>query len=204
MNSFGVVVEGITRAADFRINEDRIRTAALQAVNKVARDTRARAAREISAQLNLPRSYVSPASGRLAVRQKASKARPEAIITAKGRPVSLARYVVGSPGAGAGVTVSVKPGQSARLRRAFLLRLPQGSNSVTDTRFNAGLAIRLAPGEKINNKIQQVKLAKGLYLLYGPSVQQVFLSNEGRGVADDLADPTAEALEDEFLRLLKL
>ena len=202
MLQFAVMVEGVESLREIRDLGPRIKTAAAQAINKVARDQRAEAARRITDQVNLPKSYVSPAGGRLVVSQQAQKESLEARITARGRPTSLARFSRGTPGK-AGVTVEVKPGQASFMRRAFLIRLPQGS-TLTDSRFNLGLAIRLRPGERLQNKVRQVKLDKGLYLLYGPSVQQVFLNNEGKGVAADLADPTADYLEAEFTRLLAL
>ena len=202
MLQFAVMVEGVESLREIRDLGPRIKTAAAQAINKVARDQRTEAARRITEQVNLPKSYVSPAGGRLVVSQQAQKESLEARITARGRPTSLARFSRGTPGK-AGVTVEVKPGQASFMRRAFLIRLPQGS-TLTDSRFNLGLAIRLRPGERLQNKVRQVKLDKGLYLLYGPSVQQVFLNNEGKGVAADLADPTADYLEAEFTRLLAL
>lgn len=202
MLQFAVMVEGVESLREIKDLGPRIKTAAAQAINKVARDQRAEAARRITDQVNLPKSYVSPAGGRLVVSQQAQKESLEAKITARGRPTSLARFSRGTPGK-AGVTVEVKPGQTSFMRRAFLIRLPQGS-TLTDSRFNLGLAIRLRPGERLQNKVRQVKLDKGLYLLYGPSVQQVFLNNEGKGVAADLADPTADYLEAEFTRLLAL
>lgn len=202
MAQFAVMVEGVETLREIKELAPRVKFAAAQAINKVARDQRAEAARRITDQVNLPKSYVSPSGGRLVVSQKAQRTSLEARITARGRPTSLARFSRGTPGK-AGVTVEVKPGQSSYMRRAFLIRLPQGS-TLTDSRFNLGLAIRLRPGERLNNKVRQVKLDKGLYLLYGPSVQQVFLDNAGKGVADDLAEPTADYLEAEFSRLLSL
>lgn len=202
MLQFAVMVEGVETLREIKGLAPRVKFAAAQAINKVARDQRAEAARRITSQVNLPKSYVSPSGGRLTVSQQAQRTSLEARITARGRPTSLARFSKGSPGK-AGVTVEVKPGQSSYMRRAFLIRLPQGS-TLTDSRFNLGLAIRLRPGERLDNKVRQVKLDKGLYLLYGPSVQQVFLDNSGKGVADDLAEPTADYLEAEFARLLSL
>jgi len=99
--------------------------------------------------------------------------------------------------------VEVAPGRARYMKRAFFLRLPQGS-TLTDTQFNLGLAIRLRPGERIENKHTAVRFAKGLYLLYGPSVDQVFRSKDGSGAATDRAPVLAERLEQEFLRLLEL
>ena len=89
------------------------------------------------------------------------------------------------------------------MKRAFLIKLNKGGGQ-TDTQFNAGLAIRLRPGEKIQNKVRQVQLSKNLYLLYGPSVQQVFLDNQGSGVAEDMKGEVLDQLEREFLKLLNL
>lgn len=202
MTMFAVAVEGMETLADVRAVASETKLAAVRAINKVSRDQRAEAARRIGEQINIPRRQLGPSGGRLTVSKKATRTDLESRITARGRPTSLARFSRGSPGS-AGVTVEVKPGQASFMRRAFLIRLPQGS-TLTETRFNLGLAIRLRPGERISNKISQVKLSKGLYLLYGPSVQQVFLDNQEKGVADDLAEPTARKLEGEFLRLLNL
>lgn len=204
MAGFAVVVEGLETVRDFGDTKGKIARAAAQAINRTARDQRVRAARLIQAQVNLPARYVSPAEGRLAVSRQASAGKLEAAITARGRPTSLARFVQGSPGFNkAGLTVEVRPGQASFMKRAFLIKLNSGSGR-TDTQFNAGLAIRLKPGERIKNKIRQVQLSKNLYLLYGPSVQQVFLDNQGDGVAEDISGETLAKLEREFLRLLNL
>lgn len=202
MAQFAVAVEGIETLKDVQELGSRTKLAAVQAINKIARDTRAEAARRIGEQINLPKRSLAPKAGNLVVSKQAQRASMEARIKARGRPTSLARFSKGSPGK-AGVQVEVKPGQARFLRRAFLIRLPQGS-TLTETRFNLGLAIRLRPGESLDNKTKQVQLSKGLYLLYGPSIQQIFLNNQGKGVADDLTDPTAEALEAEIIRLLGL
>ena len=73
------------------------------------------------------------------------------------------------------------------MNRAFLMNLRSG---------NLGLAVRLAPGERIDNKRRMVQMSNGLYLLYGPSVDQVF-----RSVAEDVSADAGDFLEQEFLRL---
>lgn len=202
MAQFAVVAEGIETLRDIKDIGKDIRLRAAQAINKVARDQRVEAARRIRDQVNLPSRSLGPSAGNLTVAQKATRSKLEARIRARGRPTSLARFSRGQPGK-AGTTVEVKPGQARFMRRAFLIRLPQGS-TITETRFNLGLAIRLRPGEKLNNKIRQVQLAKNLVLLYGPSIQQVFLDNQERGVARDIEEPTADKLEAEILRLIGL
>ena len=200
---------GIEAAIDLVSGLDRrVGRAAVRAVNRTARDQRTVAARRIGEQVALPRSYLGPSGGRLIVTQRAAPGSPVARITARSRPTSLARFVQGATGRpgrnrGAGLSVQVRPGRSVQLRRAFLIRLRRGA-ALTDTQYNLGLAIRLRPGESILNKYKQVQLSRRLYLLYGPSVQQVFLDNEGRGVAADIATPTAIKLEREFLRQLGL
>ena len=179
----------------------RVPQTASRALNKIALRGRTRIARRIGEQISVPASYLAPSGGRLIVSRKASPSSLVAVITARSRPTSLARF---ARGRGRGnVRVEVRPGRVRELRRAFFIRLRQGS-ALTDTQFNLGLAIRLRPGERIENKVRQAQLAKGLYLLYGPSVQQVFLDNASDGVAAREAPAIAGDLETEFLRLLKL
>jgi hypothetical protein len=97
----------------------------------------------------------------------------------------------------------VHPGRARFMKRAFLIKLRAGTDSI-ETRFNQGLAIRLKPGETLQNKKNVVQLKNGLYVLYGPSVSQVFLDNEGDGVAKDIEPSVLDELEDQFLRLLEV
>lgn len=181
------------------------RVAAARAVNKAARDARAYGARMIRDQVNLPARYLSEQEKRFYVSKQASRNSLEAKITARGRSTSLAQFVSGGAKVGkSGVYVEVKPGRARFMKRAFLLKLPQGSSPITDTKFNLGLAIRLRPGETIQNKLQARRVEKGLYVLYGPSVSQVFRANDGDGVANEIGPRTADRLADEFLRLLEL
>ena len=196
---------GIEAAVDLVSGLDRRKTTALvRSLNRTARDTRAIAARKIGEQLAIPRRQLGPGAGRLTVTRRATPGSLRAVITARSRPTSLARFVRNpTTRRGAILSVQVKPGRTRQLRRAFLIRLRRGT-SLTETQFNLGLAIRLRPGERISNKIQQIQISRGLYLLYGPSIQQVFLDNELQGVAADIAGPTAVRLEAEFLRQLGL
>jgi len=203
MANFAVAVEGLGTLRDIRDLDKKSKINLVRALNKTTRDARVEAARRIGEEINLPKRSLGPAAGNLTVSKMAQRASLESRIKAKGRPTSLAKFSKGTPGRGAGVMVEVKPGQASFLRKAFLIKLPQG-NTLTDTRFNLGLAIRLAPGERMANKFQQVQISKGLYLLYGPSIQQVFLNNAGKGVAKDISDPSADALEREFIRLMGL
>jgi hypothetical protein len=196
--SYAVYVDGLAALNSMTDVKDNIRLSAVRAINKTSERARAQSAREIRKQVNFPASYLQPSAGRLLVTKQASGNDLESVITGRQRATSLARFAAGSPAKGAGVRVEVAPGRAKYMRRAFLIKLPQGKASV-DTKFNMGLAIRLRPGESLQNKKKAVKMEKGLYLLFGPSVDQVF-----RTVSEDIAPETASFLEGEFLRLLEL
>lgn len=176
--------------------------AARQAVNKTTDRARAAAAREIRRQVAFPASYVSGDNSRLQVIKKASGTDLEGIIQGKQRPTSLARFVKGplTPGKtpAQGIQVEVKPGVARFMKGAFLLKLRAGSQAL-DTQFNLGLAIRTKSGQKPNRAYNPLPIGKNLWLLYGPSIDQVFKS-----VAPDIAPDQARFLEDEFLRLMEL
>ena len=92
----------------------------------------------------------------------------------------------------------VKPGRTTVIPNAFLIPLKSGSADI-ETKANLGLAVRLRPGERLRNKKSSRRLAIGLFLLYGPSVDQIFSD-----VALQEAPIAARFLENEFLRLLDL
>ena len=73
--------------------------------------------------------------------------------------------------------------------RAFVMELRGG---------NRGLAIR-TDGSKPRGAYKPKPIGKNLFLLYGPSVDQVF-----RTVSEDVAPDVADELEVEFNRLLDL
>jgi hypothetical protein len=167
---------------------------ARMAINTTTKRSRTLASRRIREQVGFTATYLSDGNGRLSITQTATDNNLEARIRGRFRPTSLARFAVGS--SPKGVRVRVKPGSSELMRRAFLMRLRAG-NADIDTKANQGLAIRLQPGERIANKRQMVQVAGNLYLLYGPSVDQVFAT-----VADEIAPETSDILEAEFLRLI--
>lgn len=155
---------------------------------------------EMEEQVAFPKGYLNDPK-RFSVTQRATDANLEAVVTARSRPTSLARFAsgaatIGSRAAGSRLTVRVNPNRRRALSQAFLIRLKAGQGPVTDDRFNVGLAIRLKKGEVISNKVKMVPFGGGgLYLLYGPSVDQVF-----RGVASERAPEIADAFVEEFLR----
>lgn len=200
-----VAMEGLDADLLKTVDPDRLDRIRVMAMNKVARDGRVLLAGDVLEQIALPKEAVSAGGKRLYVAKQATVNQPEAIIRASGRPTSLARYARSPQTAerGAGVTVEVSPGKARYLRKAFFMRLPQGT-VLTDTQYNLGLAVRLRPGETLRNKISAVRMANGLYLLYGPSVDQVFKANDGDGLVKDRAPLLADRLEAEVLRLLEV
>ena len=171
------------------------------AVSTVSRNGRAQVAREIRRQVAFPANYLTPSAKppRLQLLDRPRSNGLAKIIRARGRPTSLHRFLRGgAPRRGEPARIQVKPGRLRAIHRAFAIRLRGGSDG-----SNFGLAIRLRAGETLRNKkvsVQKGGKLKGLTLLYGPSVQQVFFDNEGDGVARTIAPDLARQLEREYLR----
>lgn len=172
--------------------------AAALALNDTARGKAGmRAIRAMMAeQVQFPRSYLTD---RIGIDSYASPENLKVSIAARERPTSLARFIIGKRPARATrptgrqkLKIQVKPGHTIDLGRAFLIKLRGGADSV-----NEGLAIRLKPGERILHKRLDAKPlgTTGLYLLYGPSVDQVFQT-----VALDVVPGVLEELQRQFLR----
>lgn len=164
---------------------------ASMAINDVAsRDALKLLRKDIESQVDFPTGYLSQPD-RLGVSRKATPNNLEAVITARDRATSLARFARGQTVAntrGKGVRVQVKPGVTKQLPKAFLVNLRNG---------NTGLAVRLKDGQSLRNKNdgRVVKLGKNTYLLYGPSVDQVF-----RDVADGNSSEIGQLVTNEFFR----
>lgn len=162
--------------------------AAVLAINETAsREGLTLIRKDMRDQVNFPSGYLE--GDRLKVTRKAGKGALEAIVRGRDRATSLARFAKGQTPAntrGRGVRVQVKNGRVQVLRKAFLVPLRNG---------NTGLAVRLKPGEKIKNSTGSVQMAENLYLLYGPSVDQVF-----RGVAEDRSGDLMNMVSSKFLR----
>lgn len=149
-------------------------------------------------EVNFPPGYIN--KDRFAQTKKATDADLSATITARFRPTSLARFAPGQSFEGArragGVRVRVNRGGASRIPGAFFVKLRRGRD--TSDGFNVGLAIRLKPGERLRGRrkgASGVQLAPDLYLLYGPSVDQVF-----RDVSVAESPQVADQLQREFLR----
>lgn len=198
--SYAVLVEGLADLKDIESLIPDVKLLATRSINTVVERGRTMAARRIRDELNVPASYVAPGGKRLWVSQQATKNNLEGRIQARTRATSLARFVKGQTQLKKeGVTVEVQPGKARFLKRAFLVRLRAGAGSL-DTKSNLGLAVRLKPGESLRNKYSSRRLDRGLYLLYGPSVDQIFRARDGSGVAEDISPDLATRLSQEFQR----
>lgn len=150
-------------------------------------------------EIAFPKDYLK--GDRLGITQFAKPGDLEAIITARERPTSLARFaqpgqVIGSKPR-LGVRVTVGKGKAQVLRSAWLVKLPRGEKKSPDS-FNLGLAVRVKPGDTIlgkHSEHQSWLVPGSVALLYGPSVDQIF-----RGVSADAAKPIGEMVSQEFLR----
>ena len=90
----------------------------------------------------------------------------------------------------------MKPGLAQRLDRAFFVQLRAGQSGALG---NTGLAIRLPEGQRPSAAYKPKQMGRNLWLLYGPSIDQVF-----DDVALEMSDDLAEKLETEVLRLQDL
>ena len=188
-----VAVEGLS---DIDLDDAplKVRRFASQAVNHALRRTRTQASRLMLQQINFGARYLTGAeNGRLRIAVFAKPSDLEGRIQGRDRPTSLARFskqkapVAGSPRRRKkGVDVTVKPGSKVTLEGAFLMNLRNG---------NTGLAVRTRGG-KPDAAYKPKPIGNNLWLLYGPSVDQVF-----RSVAEDVSDDAAREMETEFLRL---
>lgn len=152
--------------------------------------------RMMEEQVNYPAGYLD--DNRFAVKQFATPTQLVGQVAGRGRATSLARFAT----AGQGVpgrkwtpvdTVEVRPGNPRPGNRMYLIPLRAG----TTMGGNIGLAIRLRKGEKLQNirEFQPIEIYPDTYILYGPSVDQIFQS-----IAMDLEPKIVAALKDEFYR----
>lgn len=177
------------------------------AVNGAAKFGARRASEEIRKQVRFSRSYLGDASkpeARLRITRVAKGNDLTAVISARRRPTSLARFASGTPSfgrsRGKGPRVKIKPGAGYKtIKNGFFLRLRAGTSNLD--KFNVGLAVRIKSGEMLKNRNKGLSgLApfgkdKNLYLLYGPSVDQVFQT-----VREDISPAVGAEAEREFLR----
>lgn len=178
--------------------------AARLAINSTARFGARLASKRVRAQVAFARNYIGAAgdsSSKLRVKQYARTGDLSAVIAAADRPTSLARFATGTPTFGKRAKhgraprVKVKSaGGTAQLKRGFFVKLNRGA-TITEDQFNIGLAIRLKKGESLQATQKASPLGGGAYLLYGPSVAQVFDT-----VRDDITPEVADFSAYEFAR----
>lgn len=163
--------------------------AAMMAINQSAdRKAVPMIRKEAESQVAFPAGYLDDPD-RLGVTQRAQIGSLEAVVTARDRPTSLARFAPGQSAQTAGnngVLVEVHRGKTRRMKKAFFVKLKNG---------NVGVAIRLKDGVTPSRAYKPVVLAKNVYLLYGPSVDQVV-----RTVAEESLPEIGTFLGNEFYR----
>ncbi len=164
--SYTIRGEFLSEVREFFVQMPEIATkAASLALNQVAeRQAVPMIRREAEAQIAFPKGYLDN-QDRLGITRKSHPGRLEVIITARDRATSLARFAPAQTPKntrGRGVTVQVKKGRAKTMKKAFLVNLRNG---------NVGLATR--DPKLIARAYKPVVLARGVYLLYAPSVDQV-------------------------------
>ncbi len=172
---------------------ERANKAAQLAVNDAARFGEAAASRQMRDEVKFTRGYLKQ-EGRFGVRRFASKNNLEAVISGRDRGTSLARFRKTAIrfGRQAGVKIKVSASKAAKkLDSAFFMRLNND---------NVGLAVRVKTGSTLHNSRGAVELGKGLYLLYGPSVNQVF-QGVAADVVDDIGDKAQKRFDHHYQRL---
>lgn len=175
--------------------------ALVRALNTTATRDRTKFGRAARDQVAFPASYVSPSSKRLWVKTKAKRNALETVIEGRGAATSLARFTKQKPLSGGQrhkggkINVTVKPGQTRSIRRAFLMRLKNN---------NVGLAVR-TDGSLPQGAYKPRPLGKNLWLLYGPSVDQALrAASDGGGIYEEMTPESLDFLEKEFFRQLEL
>lgn len=201
--AYVVAIEGLAALDDVKDLSKRVTENARISVNFAVRRARTESQKEILDQVAFPAFYLNNESKRLYISRFATNARLEAALAARVRPTSLARFVKGRADPrerGNGLTVEVKTGVARYMRRAFVIKLRRGAQ-LDDQNFNLGLAIR-TDGRRPNAAYKPVPLSNNVWLLYGPSVDQVFGGENG--AAARVAPKVAAQMEREFLRLMAL
>lgn len=161
-------------------------TAGRLALNQTAVAARKLSADEILRQINFGPSYLSGEDNQRLKVQKSTNANLRAEITARKRPTSLARFATdkktGRRKAENPVRVNVKgrvkvglsvTGGDRATTPAFLINLRRGDQESG----NIGLVVRLKDGERLRGtgyKATPFGKNRNLFLVYGPSVDQVF------------------------------
>lgn len=171
------------------------RSAALAMNTVIPRKGMTRYKKAMRTQIAFPSGYLED-EDKFGVTRSATPEHLESVISARQRPTSLARFATSGAVGQEGLAVKVKAGHTRRLRKAFLVRLKSGTVLDNDN-YNLGLAVRVPGGQFRNKKdaSRMVHLAKDVFLLYAPSVDQVF-----KGVAQTETPAVLDEIETEFYR----
>lgn len=171
------------KAASIAIN-DALRSEGMAMLRKEMRD-----------DIAFPPGYLE--GDKFKITRFAHPERLEAVVRGRDRPTSLARFALAGQTAtntrGKGIRLKVKgSGGSTSVNKGFLINLRGG---------NTGLAIRLPPGVQPKKTTRAKELTQNggvgtsLWLLYGPSVDQVF-----RGVASERTGEISQMVVDRFIK----
>lgn len=172
----------------FKLN---LKSIARAAVNKTANRARVVFTEAMLREVRFPSSYLKPSSKRFSVAKLASNGDLSAVIKGRDRATSLATFQSGN--AGKNPVVSVKHGRRTVIKGGFIVNLKNGGK---------GLAVHAPIGEKPKGAWFPRHMGNGVWLLYAPSVDQVFKEQLARESAP--FRETQEFLEREFERLLKV
>lgn len=176
-------------SAFFRAQPEVAERAAQLAINDSARFAQRVGAKQILDEINYPKSYLRGEDNRLSITQFATRGNLEAVVAGRDRATSLARFSSTKVKFGRqhGVRVQVKAKGAARdLPNGFFMQLRNG---------NVGLAVRVRKGERLRKSRAAVDMGNGVFLLYGPSVDQAF-----QGVAADVVDSVSDNAAEQFVR----
>lgn len=213
-DTFIVAIDGLAATRGLADLPDTAKRNLARAINYATQRTAAQSRRLIREQVNFPARYLTgtmpDGKARFGQQRRANPGNLVADIIARWRPTSLAQFTSATPPvagkrgnrkrnkqAKEGIAVQIKPGQLETIHGAILIRLRRGSD-MTDTNYNLGLAIRTKGNQPPHGAYRPVKMKSGLWLLYGPSVSQVFKS-----VREDVSGFAADAAAREFDRLFK-
>lgn len=143
---------------------DGVKKSMSMALNQSARDVVSKAKQDIMGEIKFKKSYLD---ANIAISKKASQEDLSVEITARDRPTSLNRFMLGQ---GSDLAISIKPGEAPKkTKKLFKVKFKNGG---------VGVAYRLKPdeqfyGRELGSAGPSMEDGK-VMLLYGPSVEQAF------------------------------
>ena len=178
MPSFTLKMDGFDKAIEEygAQHETKLVEAARMAINDTTKWALSHVRKDMYSNVRFPSGYLEQGK-RLEIGRLASNNLLESTINSRFEPTSLARFAVDS-GSKNGIMVSVKTGGRAkRIKKGFLWGLKRG-----DVRKgNVGLVVRSEGEPEGSYKAKELgDKWPNLWLLYGPSVYQVFRESMDR------------------------